>query len=136
MLPGLFKAGNPQVRGCESGQAGFGLSAQSGRALVADLPTGAGGRPGKRTDGGWVVVSFHLHQHLGLLVVDLVQPVGIGPQACRHVPLDHRRVIAVGTDHAFGGRGMGVTNHPEQGFALRLAIDRPVRIKNFVAAML
>jgi NADH:ubiquinone oxidoreductase subunit C len=47
-LPGLLKSGNPQVGNRETTQAGLRLGPAAGSTFVADFPTGAGGRSGKR----------------------------------------------------------------------------------------
>ena len=68
VFPWLHRVGQHQVGDGEAGQAGLGLGAAAGRAFVADLAAGAGGRAGERRDRGRVVMGFHLHQDMGQLL--------------------------------------------------------------------
>src|SRR5690606_33300126 len=56
MLPRLRQRRDAQVRDRKPAQPGLWLAAAAGRALVADLAAGAGGRTGEGRDRGGMVV--------------------------------------------------------------------------------
>src|SRR5690606_33034959 len=56
LFPGLLEAGDAQVGDGEAAQARLRPGAAAGRALVADLAAGTGGRAGERRDRRRVVV--------------------------------------------------------------------------------
>ena len=141
VFPGLTETGNAQVGHGKAGEARLGLAAAAGGALVADLAAGAGGRARARGDGGGMVVGLHLHQHVHRLVAVavLTRIAGVARirvEAVRHRAGHHRRVIAVGAEHALAGVFVGVADHGEQAEVLLLAVDGPVRVEDLVAAVL
>ena len=88
-----------------------------------------------------MVVGLHLHQHVHRLVAVavLTRIAGVARirvEAVRHRAGHHRRVIAVGAEHALAGVLVGVADHGEQAEVLLLAVDGPVRVEDLVAAVL
>jgi len=139
VLPRLVRAGQVQVGDMEARQAGLGLGAAAGRALVADLAAGAGGGARERRDGGRVVVRLDLHQHMrGLGARAVLRRVGVALRqpALDRAALHHRGVVAVGDDGALRRETLGVTDHAEHRQVLRLPVDGEVRVEDLVAAVL
>jgi hypothetical protein len=83
-LPRLREPGHAQVRHEKPTRPALGLRAAAGRALVADLAAGAGGRAGIRRDRGRVVVRLDLHQDVH----------GLGVRGTRALPDRERSVRA------------------------------------------
>jgi hypothetical protein len=133
---GCSEAGDVQVGYREAAQPGLGLGALAHRALVADLAAGTGGGAGEGGDGGGVVVGFHLHQDVGGLGVEAVDPFRSGIEAADGGALDDGGVVGIGRQGGLGPNLMGVADHAEQGFRLLLAVDHPVGVEDLVAAML
>ena len=52
------------------------------------------------------------------------------------MPFYHRGIVFIGGQNIVGILLEGIFNHAKQGFWLYFAINRPLRIKNLVAAML
>ncbi len=65
-----------------------------------------------------------------------VDAVGIREEASAARALDHRGVVLVGGQDALRGVVVGVADHAEQAFGLRLAVDDPVGVEDLVAAVL
>jgi len=136
-LPGLLEPGNLQVRHREAREPRLRLAAATGCALIADLAAGTGGRAGERRDRGRVVVSLHLHQDVDGLVLELVAVVlHVGEPAPAHRAFDHRRVVAIGREHAARIGRVRVLDHGEQRLGLALAVDDPVGVEDLVPAVL
>ena len=128
-----------QVRHREAGQPGLGPRAAAGRALVADLAAGAGGRAREGRDRRRVVVRLHLHQHVRDLVARAVERrVGVTlRQPAPHRPaFHHRGVVVVGDDGALRRNVLGVADHREHRLRLVLPVDAELRIEDLVPAML
>ena len=135
-LPGLERTGQPEVRHREPDEAGLGLGAAAGRALVADLAARAGRRPRKRRDRRRMVMGLDLADDVRWLAVAAIDPVGIGEQPLGDDALDHRRVVAIGGQHALG-RALGrPLDQLEQRRWLALAAERELGVEDLVAAML
>src|SRR3546814_12622576 len=96
-------------------QPGLGLAAAAGRALVADLAAGAGGRAGERRDRGRMVVGLDLDAEravarwLGTVRVCL----RVGTEAFRRIPLHHRGVVAVRGQRVLRRARSGVLDYLE-----------------------
>src|SRR6185436_18121772 len=75
-LPGLERAGQPEIRDREADEASLGLGAAPGRALVADLAARAGRRPRERRDRRRVVVGLDLAEDVRRLAVAAVHAIG------------------------------------------------------------
>ncbi len=137
LLPGLFRAGNAQVRHRETGEAGFGLRAAARRAFIADLATRSGGGARERRNRRGVVVGLHLHEDVDGLV-DRAVDIGLGIRevALAQRAFDDGRVVAIGAEHAFRILRVRVADHREQRLRLLLAVDDPVRVEDLVAAVL
>ena len=126
-----------RLRDAEPDQSGLRLRATAGRALVADLATGARRRTGERRDRRRVIVRLDLHQD-----VDRLVGRGVGPAAGRHEPappvpaLDHRGIVAVGGQHAARIARVRVADHAEQRLLAALAVDDPVGVEDLVTAVL
>ena len=135
----------PELGDGKSGEAGLGLGAASGSALVADLTARAGGRTGVRRDGGRMVVGFHLHQDVlrgRLLFVSchLASAAhaggGRGHKTLHHRALHHRGVVRIGHQHVLRVLLVGVADHAKQAARLGHAVDGELGIENLVAAVL
>ena len=136
-LPRLDEIGNPEVRDRESTKPRLRFGATSGRAFVADFTTRTGRGARKRRDRGRVVVSFHFHQDVDRFRVIAVLAIGgIGKEAPGGKTRHHRRIVPVGGQHVIGVAFVGVADHREQRAILCLAVDDPIRVKNFVPAVL
>jgi hypothetical protein len=135
-LPRLHRAGQPQVADGEADQAGLGLGAAPGGALVADLAARAGGGAGERRDRGRVVVGLDLEQHVDRLGVGAVDAIGVGEEAlrrrCRRRP---RRCRGRPTARRGAGRGGGL-DQLEQRAVLGDAVDHEARVEDLVPAVL
>jgi hypothetical protein len=104
-LPRLVGAGQVQVGHGEAGEPGLGSRPPPGRALVADLPAGAGRRTREGRDRRRVVVRLDLHEDVhGVLVRGI--PAGLallGREPAWDDPaLHHRGVVGVGDHGALG----------------------------------
>ncbi len=137
-FPGLRQRRDAQVRDRKPGQAGLGLAATAGGALVADLAAGAGGGTRERRDRGGVVVGLDLdlegrrQRRLGAVLA----AGRVGAVAGGHVPCDHRGVVAVGAQGVLRGLVVGVADHPEQRMFLFAPVDAPAGIEDLVPAVL
>ena len=137
LFPGLAEAGDLEVADAEAADAGLGAAADAGGAFVADLAADAGGRAGVGGDGGGVVVRLHLHEHLHLVfgeAVDVVARVGL--EGLHPEAVDDAGVVLVGDLGAFGVERVGVADHAEEGEVAFLAVDDPLGVEDFVAAVL
>src|SRR5690606_6814964 len=137
LFPGLLEVGDVQVGNGKAGQASLGLGATAGSPFVANLTARAGSGTGEWSDGGRVVVGFHLHQDVHrLLVRSIFAGRCIRIEAPGLVADDDRSVVLVGREHAFGVHLIGVLDHAEQGLVLAFAVDVPAGIEDLVPAML
>ncbi len=118
-------------------EACFRLRTESRSALIADLPARAGRRTRKRRYGGRVIVRLHFHQYVDRLLDELVLAIVRTAHQASAVPsFDHRRIIGVRRQHAFGcflRRGL---DHAEQALVLLFAVDHPARVEDLVPAVL
>ena len=137
-FPRLRQLGDAQMRDREAGQAGLGLAAAAGGALVADFAAGTGRCPRERRDRGRVVVRFHLDleraRHLrftAVLAAGRIRTVARGRMA-----FDHRSVVAIRAERVLRCLLVGVLDHPEQRAILLLAVDGPAGVEDLVAAVL
>src|SRR5690606_11866992 len=91
-FPRLRQPGDAQVRDAEAAQPGLGLAAAAGRALVADLAAGAGGRARERRDRGRVVVGLDLdaERAVGQALGAVFARLRVRAVAARRVAGDHR----------------------------------------------
>ena len=136
-FPGLGQIRQLQIGNRKTAQPGLGFGTAPGRAFVADLATGAGGRAGKRRNRGRMIVGFHFHQNLhrlGMRPVFAASRLGMKTRALE--AFDHRRIVAVSGKHAVRMLIMGVANHAKQGVRLFFAVDDPVGVENFVPTVL
>ena len=136
VLPGLDEPRDAQVRHAEPAQAGLRLRAAPGGAFVAELAPGSGCRARERRDRRRVVVRLDLRQVVGQLFVRAVPAVGVGEEAAREAPLEHRRVVGVGEDRALRIGRVRRADHPEQRVLARNAVDDPRRVEDLVPAVL
>ncbi len=137
LLPGLDGAGYPQVRYGEAGEAGLGLRAAAGGALVADLAAGAGGGAGPGGDGGRVVVGLDLAEDVDRLGVrGVFVGLRVGPEATADGAREDGGVVLVGGQDAVGVQVEGVLDHLEQRLVLGGAVDVPGGVEDLVAAVL
>ena len=84
-----------------------------------------------------MVVRLDLDQDVERLVVAGVDPGRrVGEPAAADRAGEHRGVVAVGREHAFGRLRVGVADHREQRFGLRDAVDDEVGVEDLVPAML
>ena len=80
-------------------------------------------------------MGFHFHQNVGVFIVITVNAVLIREEASRFGTFHHRSVVFIRGKHKIRSFLKGIFDHFEQGFILFFAIDNPVGIENFVAAM-
>ena len=133
----------PQARDAEAGERRLGLGAAPGGPFVADLAARAGGRAGKRRDGGGVVVGFHLHENvLGRWLRYVARRDNRATRCCGHGgktlhlrAFHHRGVVRIRHQHVLRVGLVGVADHAEQAVRLVLAVDAEVGVENFVAAV-
>src|SRR5690606_1208473 len=126
LFPGLLEAGDAQVGYGKAGQARLGLAATTGRTLVADLATGAGGGTGERGNRGRVVVGLDLHQDVDRLLMGAVfTGARLGEEATTDKAFDDCGVVLVRGQYAFAAHLVGVLDHAEQALVLSLAVDIP-----------
>ena len=136
-LPGLGVVRQLQIGDRETAQARLGLGALTGGPLVADLATGTGGGAGIGGDGGGMVMGLHLHQDMHVLATEAVSPgLRVEHEALCLVTGDDRRVVLVGGKHILRRGVSGIADHLEQGAVLSLPVDDPVRVEDFVTAVL
>ena len=83
-----------------------------------------------------MVVRFHFHQDVSQLRNATINAVRVGAYARDLSAFHYGRIVAIRHHRAARLRLVGKANHPEQGLGLRLSIDHPVRVEDFVAAML
>ena len=133
---GLHESRDAQVRHAEPGETGFRLRAAPGRALVAELAPGAGGRAGERRDRRRVVVRLDLRHVVRHLLVRAIPSVGVGEEALRDPPFQHGRVVGIREDRALRIGRVRRADHPEEGVLPRLAVDDPRRVEDLVPAVL
>ena len=72
LFPRLRQIGQIEVGHGKTGEAGFRARTAAGGAFITDFTARAGGRTGKRGDGGRVVVGFHFHDDVGVFLVETV----------------------------------------------------------------
>ena len=139
LFPRERVAGHFEIGNHEAGETCLGAAANTGRTFVADFTTDAGRCAREGRDGGRVIVGLHFAQNIelcfGVAVVALVaalvdfEPSGRGA-------FEHARVVGVRDQGAFRVQLVGVADHAEQRQFALLAVDNPVGVENFVAAVL
>ncbi len=134
-LPRLLEARNIEVGNGKTGQTGFGFGAGAGRTFVADLSAGARRRAGKRRDGGRMVVRFHLHEEMHVLLGIVVSAAGIRIESPGRLAGDDGGVVGIGHHRLARIQLVRVADHGEQRAVLFHAIDHPVGIEYLVAAV-
>ena len=82
-----------------------------------------------------MIVRFHLHQCMSGFCHVVVNAGGAGNKPRRIDPLHDRGIVRIRHHRTLRMTGMCVAHHAEQRFRLRLAVDNPVSIENFVPAM-
>ena len=124
LLPRLRKARDIEVGHGKAGQTRFRPRAATGCALIADFAARTGGCAGKGGDGGGMVVGFHFHQNVRVFFGKTValRRVGVRVEAFDFRAFDNRSVVLIGHHRALGVRLVGVADHAEQGFLLRLPV--------------
>ena len=92
LLPRLRQIGQVEVGHGKAGEAGFRARAAAGGAFITDFTARTGGRTGKRSDGGGVVVGFHLHDDVCVFFVETVALIfgGGGVKALDFRAFDYR----------------------------------------------
>ncbi len=137
LLPGLLEAWDAQVGHGEAGEAGLGLGATAGGTFVTDFAARTGRCPGEGSDGGRVVVGFHLHQNVyRLLHRTILAGFRVRVETTSNVADDDRSVVLVRRQHTFAVHLVGVLDHAEQALVLRLAVDVPTGVEDLVATVL
>ncbi len=115
----------------------LGLAPAPGRALVADLAPGPGGRARERRDRRRVVVRLDLHQRVcPVLPVDVPPGPRLDHETPDDPPLHDRRVVRVRAHRAGGARLLRLSDHLEERLRLRLAVHHPGSVEDLVAAVL
>lgn len=136
VFPRLFIAGNAQVGHREAAQTCFGLGTVAGGAFVADFAARTCRCARERGNRGGVVVGFHLHQDVNRFVgVVVFAGFYVGQEARCQGAFDDGGVVMVGGEDAFGRVRVGVADHGKQRFGLFFAVNDPVGVEDFMAAM-
>ena len=137
LLPRLRQRRDAQVRHRKTGEADLGLAAPSGRALVADLATGAGAGARERGDRRRMIVRFDLDAERAVAqrLVMVFAGAGIGAETPAREAFDDRRVVLVGAERELRRLRMRVADHAEQGVRHVLAVDAVARVEYLVPAM-
>ena len=136
LFPGLFEARDPQVGNGKADQARFGFRAAPGGTLIANFTAGTGGCTRPRGNRRRVVVRFHLHQNMRSFLMEAVfTRIVIGKETADFRTFHYRRVVFIGGKDVIRRLLEGVFNHFEQRLRLFLAVNDPVGVENFVAAM-
>ena len=136
-FPRLDRAGNFQIGNAEADEAGLRFRAAAGGAFVADFAAGAGGGTGERGDRGRVIVRFNFAEDVDFLLVGGVFiRARVDVEAATAGAGEDGGVVLVGGEDAFAVERVGVLDHLEQRAVLRLAVDVPGGVENFVAAVL
>ena len=106
------------------------------RVACKSITTRSGCGTGKRGNSRRVIVRFHLHQDMNGFVTVLVLASGSVWYQSRLLPaLDNSGIVRICRDDAVGRRSRRALDHAEQLLVLRLAVDDPVSIENFVSAV-
>ena len=82
-----------------------------------------------------MIVRLDFHQDVREFLLVAVRTVLAGIKAGDLRAFDHRRIVGIGHDRAVWIARVGVADHAEQGLALCLAVDHPVRVEDLVTAM-
>ena len=136
-LPRLECAGDPEVGDRETDEPRLWLAAAAGRALVADLATGAGRGARERRDRGRVIVGLDLAEDVHWLENTGVDVIGLArKEPHRRRALDDRGVVLVRRQRAARARRVRLLDHLEERRGLLRAIDEPLRVEDLVATVL
>ena len=130
-----------QRRHGKARQTGLGFGSAPGRTFVAYLATRAGAGTGEGADGSGVVMRFYLHQHMPQATMLFVAAcatfqLASGIKGFRNMAFHDGRVVGIGHDGVLRCQRMGVANHAEQAFVLRLPVDGELGVEYLVAAVL
>jgi len=137
VFPRLHRAWQIQVGNGKARQTGFGLGTATGCAFVANFAAGTRRSARERRYRGRVVVRFHLHQDVGfLLVKGVLLAARLRVETLDFCAFDHRRVVRIGNDCAFGAGFVRFADHAEEAQIFFLAVDDEIGIENLVAAVL
>ena len=82
-----------------------------------------------------MIVRFHFHQDVGFIILKMIAAIRVRKKARDRGSLHDRGIVRVRNHGAAGCQSMGVADHGEQAFVLRLAVDHPRGIENLVAAV-
>ena len=82
-----------------------------------------------------MIVRLYLGQDMRHFLHPAVSTIAPRPESHHLGARKNRGIVGIGDDAAFRMRGMRFTDHVEQGFLTRRAINYPRGIKNFVSAM-
>ncbi len=136
-LPSLQHAGNFQVRYRVTGQTGFGLGADSRRALVPNFAARTRRGSRERRNRGRMIVGLDLHQYIdGLACACIPMRPGIRKEPCGGCARDDGGVVAIGGEHSGGIARVSGANHRKQGHGHRDAVDDEPGVEYLVPAML
>ena len=124
------------MRGEKGAQAGLRPAARAGRPFVADLPTDPGRGTGIGCDGGGMVVGLDLDQNVGLARAVAIAKALVRAEDRHGKSLDYAGVVGIRLNRALGVGGVRVANHVEERVRLALAVDDPIGVENFMAAVL
>ncbi len=136
-LPVTRSIRQQQIRDRKPTQTDLGSRTTTGCSFITNLSSGAGCSTGKWRDRRGVIMGFHLDLYTHLFI----QPgvfTGIGgrKKALTTTTLDDCRIIVVSRQHTLWVKRVGISDHGKQGKILRLTIQRPTGVENFVTTML
>ena len=127
-----------QIRYRKTGQCRHRSGTSTSGSLIPNFPTRTGGRTWVGGNGGGMVVGLYLD-------LDVIRRINVytisglifsGYQYIGWTTFNDCCVIVISHDGVLGCCSMGLSNQTKETIVERLTIQRPTRIKNFVAAML
>ena len=136
VFPRLRQRGQVEVGDGKAGQPRLGFGAAPRGTFIADFAARAGGRARKGRNRCGVIVGFHLGEKMQRLFVLAPVAVGVGIPGGDLLPFQNGGVVRIGDHGACGRGGVGFANHAEETVRLRLVVDNPVGVEDFVAAVL
>ncbi len=138
LLPGLGCVVEVQMRNGKPGQARLGLGTAACGPFIANFASCAGCRAGEWRYRRGMIVRFDLHQRVYLRRMMAVYRCPVrrrGIEGCGLATFHNGGVIGIRHDRAGRLGCMRSTNHAEQRVALRFAVNDPLGIEYFMAAM-
>ena len=138
VFPMLHRIRQHQIGNSKSAQAGFRLRATTRCAFITNFTAGPSRSASKWRDRGRVIMRFDLHQNMGQFLRRFIHVAVRGAtriETRNGRAFDHRRVIAIRNHGTARRQFMRILDHGKQGFILLHAVDGPIGVKYFMAAV-